>query len=83
MFLDDSACNLARLNLRKFQYPRGASAGGRATSDIKAFEHAVDITILAQERSSSITRVIPPSASATTATSSDRWGSATPTSVRC
>jgi ribonucleoside-diphosphate reductase alpha chain len=41
MFLDDSACNLASLNLLKFA-PNG-------TFDIEAYKHAVDITITAQE----------------------------------
>jgi ribonucleoside-diphosphate reductase alpha chain len=41
MFLDDSACNLASLNLLKFA-PHG-------TFDIEAYKHAVDITITAQE----------------------------------
>lgn len=47
MFLDDSACNLASLNLRKFQYTKGHPRAG--DFDIEAFEHAVDITTLAQE----------------------------------
>ena len=42
MYVDDSACNLASLNLRKFQLDNG-------DLDIGAFEHAVDLTILAQE----------------------------------
>jgi ribonucleoside-diphosphate reductase alpha chain len=41
MFLDDSACNLASLNLMKFA-PNG-------TFDVEAFRHAVDIIITAQE----------------------------------
>src|ERR1700723_3270073 len=41
MFLDDSACNLAGLNLLKFA-PNG-------TFDVEAYRHAVDITITAQE----------------------------------
>ncbi|MFI5088959.1 MAG: vitamin B12-dependent ribonucleotide reductase [Terriglobales bacterium] len=41
MFLDDSACNLASLNLLKFA-PNGAF-------DIDAYRHAVDIVITAQE----------------------------------
>jgi ribonucleoside-diphosphate reductase alpha chain len=41
MFLDDSACNLASLNLLKFA-PNG-------TFDVKAYRHAVDILITAQE----------------------------------
>jgi len=41
MFLDDSACNLASLNLMKF------AANG--SFDVDAFRHAVDIMITAQE----------------------------------
>jgi len=47
MFLDDSACNLASLNLRKFQFPEGHPRSG--DFDVEAFQHAVDITTLAQE----------------------------------
>ncbi len=42
MFLDDSACNLASLNLMKFVGPDGAF-------DVEAFRHAVDTVTLAQE----------------------------------
>ncbi len=42
MFLDDSACNLASLNLMKF-------VGGDGEFDIDGFKHGVDITITAQE----------------------------------
>src|SRR5579864_6255548 len=42
MFLDDTACNLASLNLMKFMGPNGAF-------DVEAFRNAVDITITAQE----------------------------------
>ncbi len=42
MFLDDSACNLASLNLLKFATPEGGF-------EVADFEHAVDLTILAQE----------------------------------
>ncbi|HET7751151.1 MAG TPA: vitamin B12-dependent ribonucleotide reductase [Terriglobales bacterium] len=41
MFLDDSACNLASLNLLKFA-PNG-------TFDIEAYRYAVDVVITAQE----------------------------------
>jgi ribonucleoside-diphosphate reductase alpha chain len=41
MFLDDSACNLASLNLLKFA-PNG-------TFDVAAYRHAVDVLITAQE----------------------------------
>jgi ribonucleoside-diphosphate reductase alpha chain len=42
MHVDDSACNLASLNLMKFRR-------GDGTFDTGAFEHAVDVMILAQE----------------------------------
>jgi ribonucleoside-diphosphate reductase alpha chain len=42
MFLDDTACNLASLNLLKF-------LGSNGQFDAAAFAHAVDITISAQE----------------------------------
>ena len=42
MHVDDSACNLASLNLMKFRRPDG-------TLDVERFNHAVDIVFLAQE----------------------------------
>jgi ribonucleoside-diphosphate reductase alpha chain len=42
MHVDDSACNLASLNLMKFRRPDG-------TLDVASFEHTVDIVLLAQE----------------------------------
>jgi ribonucleoside-diphosphate reductase alpha chain len=42
MSIDDSACNLASLNLMKFRREDG-------TFDVDAFEHAVDVMFLAQE----------------------------------
>jgi ribonucleoside-diphosphate reductase alpha chain len=42
MHVDDSACNLASLNLMKFRRPDG-------TFDVEAFQHVVDIVFLAQE----------------------------------
>ncbi len=42
MFLDDTACNLASLNLLKF-------LGTNGQFDVEGFRHAVDITITAQE----------------------------------
>ncbi|HEY6551573.1 MAG TPA: vitamin B12-dependent ribonucleotide reductase, partial [Solirubrobacterales bacterium] len=42
MHVDDSACNLASLNLMKFRRPDGSF-------DVEDFEHAVDIVFLAQE----------------------------------
>ncbi len=47
MFLDDSACNLASLNLRKFQRPTGEE--GASEFDIEGFKRAIEITVLAQE----------------------------------
>jgi ribonucleoside-diphosphate reductase alpha chain len=42
MFLDDTACNLASLNLMKFMNSSGQF-------DVPGFKHAVDVTITAQE----------------------------------
>jgi ribonucleoside-diphosphate reductase alpha chain len=42
MHIDDSACNLASLNLLKFRREDGEF-------DVEAFEHAVDVVFLAQE----------------------------------
>src|SRR5204863_9354607 len=42
MHVDDSACNLASLNLMKFRREDGSFA-------VEKFEHAVDIVYLAQE----------------------------------
>src|SRR5437660_3617798 len=42
MFLDDTACNLASLNLMKYVNTSGQF-------DVPAFKHAVDVTITAQE----------------------------------
>ncbi|MDQ6807404.1 MAG: ribonucleoside-diphosphate reductase [Actinomycetota bacterium] len=42
MHVDDSACNLASLNLMKFRRADG-------TLDVESFEHSVDIMLLAQE----------------------------------
>jgi ribonucleoside-diphosphate reductase alpha chain len=42
MHVDDSACNLASINLLKFRRADG-------TFDVDSFEHAVDVMILAQE----------------------------------
>ena len=42
MHVDDSACNLASLNLMKFRRPDGSF-------DVSSFEHATDVVLLAQE----------------------------------
>ena len=75
MFLDDSACNLASLNLRRFQHLDGSF-------DIESFRRAVQTTITAMEivvDSSSY----PTSASPTIAMRSGRSDWATRTSARC
>jgi ribonucleoside-diphosphate reductase alpha chain len=42
LHVDDSACNLASLNVMKFRRPDG-------TLDIERFEHTIDVILLAQE----------------------------------
>jgi ribonucleoside-diphosphate reductase alpha chain len=42
MHVDDSACNLASINLMKFRR-------GDGTLDVQSFEHTVDVMLLAQE----------------------------------
>ncbi|HEY7953413.1 MAG TPA: vitamin B12-dependent ribonucleotide reductase [Solirubrobacteraceae bacterium] len=42
MHVDDSACNLASINLMKFRNPDG-------TLNVEPFEHTVDVMLLAQE----------------------------------
>ncbi|HEY7933578.1 MAG TPA: vitamin B12-dependent ribonucleotide reductase [Solirubrobacteraceae bacterium] len=42
MHVDNSACNLASINLMKFRRPDG-------TIDVASFEHTVDVMLLAQE----------------------------------
>ena len=42
MHVDDSACNLASLNLMKFRRADG-------TFDVESYEHTIDIVLLAQE----------------------------------
>src|SRR4051812_28043378 len=42
MHVDDSACNLASINLMKFRRPDG-------TFDVERFQHVVDVMLLAQE----------------------------------
>jgi len=50
MYLDDSACNLASLNLRKFQrLPEHSGGLNEFEFDVDSFKRAVEITILAQE----------------------------------
>jgi ribonucleoside-diphosphate reductase alpha chain len=41
MFLDDTACNLASMNLLAFHTPTSGDAAARGQFDIKGYEHAV------------------------------------------
>ena len=72
MHIDDSACNLASLNLMKFRREDGEF-------DVEMFEHAVDVVFLAQEIAARPTR---PPRSAGTRSASASSASAR-TSARC
>ena len=73
--VDDSACNLASLNLMKFRREDGSF-------DVEAFEHAVDVVFLAQEILVGYSSYPTPEITATrTPTASS--ASATRTSARC
>ena len=76
MSIDDSACNLASLNLLKFRREDGEL-------DVEAFEHAVDVVFLAQEIVGRLL-VVPDArdrAGTRRPTASSAW--ATRTSARC
>ena len=75
MHLDNSACNLASLNLMKF-----VDDGG--DFDVDAFRHAVDVMITAQDIIVD-NSAIRPRRSPGTRTPSASSASATPTSARC
>ncbi len=47
MFLDDTACNLASLNLLQFNYP--SASGAQKEFNIEAFEHAVRLWTMVLE----------------------------------
>ena len=75
MFIDDSACNLASINLMKFRLEDGSfdvSGSGRPRGSSSR-----------RRRSWSITRAIRPIGSRPTATSSGRWGWDMPTWAAC
>ena len=76
MYLDDSACNLASLNLMKFVKDDGEFA-------IEDFKHAVRIVLTAQEIIVDNASLPHANASARTRTTTGRWASATPTWARC
>ena len=75
MHVDNSACNLASLNLMRFRRPT-ASSTSRASSTRSTSSSR-------RRRSSSPTRRTRPSRSARTRTRCASWASATPTSARC
>ena len=76
MFLDDSACNLASLNLMRFRRPDGEF-------DVESFRHAVERDHHG-DGDLGRQRVLPDRADRrTTRTSTGRWAWATPTSARC
>ena len=76
MSIDDSACNLASLNLLKFRREDGEL-------DVEAFEHAVDVVFLAQEIAVGYSSYPTPEIEQATRrpTASSAW--ATRTSARC
>ena len=76
MFLDDSACNLASLNLMKFVGPDGEF-------DVEAFRHACDTVIAGAGDSSWIARAIRPRRSRRIRTISGRWAWASRIWARC
>jgi len=49
MFLNDSACNLASINLMKFVKPSGDSSRGELEFDVVAYKAAIQTLITAQE----------------------------------
>ncbi len=49
MFLDDTACNLASLNLMKFRREDGLPDGQAGEFDVESFRKAVQVTITAME----------------------------------
>ena len=76
MHVDNSACNLASLNLMRFRHGRRRVRRRRASSTPSTSSSR-------RRRSSSPTRRTRPSRSARTRTRCASWGSATPTSARC
>ena len=76
MFLDDSACNLASLNLMKFVGPDGQF-------DVEAFRHAVDTMITGAGNHRRQRQLSDREDRARTRTSSGRSDSASRTSARC
>ena len=74
MFLDDTACNLASLNLLQF---KGDGAG---KLDVASYEHAVRLWTLVLETSVLMAQ-FPSEEIAASPTATARWASASPTSA--
>ena len=83
MFLDDSACNLASINLMKFVVPEGPEGRRTRASSITQRSTPPAARSSRRRRSWSTTRAIRPRRSRRTATPIVRSASATPTSARC
>jgi ribonucleoside-diphosphate reductase alpha chain len=75
LFLDDTACNLASINLMKFRRSDGSF-------DIEGYRHANRVFFLAQEMLVSFASYRPRRSRATRRTTG-RWGWASRTSARC
>ena len=77
MFLDDTACNLASLNLLTFRDPQTRAF------DVEGFEHAVRLWTIVLEISVLMAQFPSQADRASSPTSSARSASATPTSAAC
>jgi ribonucleoside-diphosphate reductase alpha chain len=77
MFLDNTACNLASLNLLKFYDARPA------TFDVERFEHAIDMWTMVLEISVLMAAFPSKEIAELSYGSTARWAWATPTSARC
>jgi ribonucleoside-diphosphate reductase alpha chain len=75
MFLDDTACNLASLNLMKFARSTASSTSRPSRTPCR--------TLITARRSSSTTRSYPTEKIEKNSTTTVRSASATPTSARC
>jgi ribonucleoside-diphosphate reductase alpha chain len=81
MHIDNSACNLASINLLK--YLDGDGVGGLDSFDVDAYMHTLEIIFTAQEILVGRADYPTPEPSVRTAVSSASSGSATPTLVHC
>ena len=75
MFLDDTACNLASLNLMAFRQADGSF-------DVEAYEHAIKLWTIVLEIAVTMAQ-FPSRGSPSSPTSTGRWAWATPISAAC